>query len=125
MDVADLRISAIGGPIFGDRDPDYRQVKLPREFFKILYWRERGGEAVKAKGYVLTQSDLINELEALELPEFAVFEVPIGEIGRRTGLVLPASSGPEAAGGGKRTPKAEALEPPRIRRVGSVREIIG
>lgn len=125
VDVADLRVSAIGGPIFGDRDPDYRQVKLPREFFKILYWREQGSEALSAKGYVLTQSDLINELEALELPEFAVFEVPIGEIGRRTGLVLPASSGPEAADGRKRPAKAEALEKPRIRRIGSVREIIG
>jgi len=76
------------------------------------------------KGYVLTQTDLISELEALELPEFAVFEVPIGEIGRRTGLVLPDTSGPEAAVGRKRTPKAEAVALPRIRRVGSAREIL-
>lgn len=124
VDVADLRSSVIGGPIFGDRDPEYRQVKLPREFFKILYWRERNSDALNAKGFVLTQTDLINELEALELPEFAVFEVPIGEIGRRTGLVLPASSGPEAAAGRKRARQAEALEKPKIRRVGSVREII-
>ncbi len=123
--VADLRVSAIGGPIFGDRDPEYRQVKLPREFFKILYWRERGSDALSAKGYVLTQADLINELEALELPEFAVFEVPIGEIGRRSGLVLPAASAPQAAAGRARAAKAEADERPGIRRVGSVREIVG
>ncbi len=121
VDVADLRISAIGGPIFGDRDPEYRQVKLPKEFFKILYWREQGSDALSAKGYVLTQSDLISELEALELPEFAVFEVPIGEIGRRTGLVLSGGSASEAASTGR---KAESQERLKIRRVGSVREIV-
>lgn len=125
VDVADLRISAIGGPIFGTRDPEYRQVKLPKEFFKILYWRERDAETLSAKGYVLTQSDLLNELEALELPEFAVFEVPIGEIARRTGLVLSGGGEPQTAAGARRKArKAEALEKPKIRRVGSAREIL-
>lgn len=124
VSVSDLRVSAIGGPIFGDRDPEYRQVKLPKEFFKVLYWREHGSEALFAKGYVLTQTDLISELEALELPEFAVFEVPLGEIGRRTGLILTASSGPETITGRKRAAKNQALEIPQIRRIASVREII-
>jgi endonuclease G len=123
VDVADLRISVMGGPIFGDRDPEYRQVRLPREFYKILFWRESGNDTLKAKGYVLTQTDLINELEALELPEFAVFEVPIGEISRRTDLILPSAAEPEGieAAGGR---KAEAAAKPSIRRVGSVREIL-
>lgn len=125
VDVADLRISVIGGPIFGDRDPEYRAVKLPKEFYKVLYWRERGSQRLSAKGYVLTQSDLINELEALELPEFAVFEVPIGEISRRTELVIPGAAEPETNTTGKRPGRrTEAAEIVGIRRVGSVREII-
>ena len=124
VDVADLRISVIGGPIFGDRDPEYRQVRLPKEFYKILYWRERGSAALKAKGYVLTQTDLINELEALELPEFAVFEVPIGEISRRTDLVLPGAAEPEAISPGRGARKPESTGKPSIRRVASAREIL-
>ena len=125
VSVASLRISAIGGPIFGDHDPEYRQVKLPREFFKILYWRETGSDTLHAKGYVLTQTDLINALEALELPAFAVFEVPIGEIGRRTSLHLPAPTARKSAGGPKRPLKPEAIDTAEIRRVSSVREILG
>lgn len=125
VDVANLRISVIGGPIFGDRDPEFRQVKLPKEFYKILYWSERGSDTVNAKGFVLTQSDLISELEALELPEFAVFEVPIGEISRRTNLILPSTNEPEAVPAKRRGRNAEAVEKPQIRRIGSVREIIG
>jgi endonuclease G len=124
VDVADLRVSVIGGPIFGDLDPEYRQVRLPKEFYKILYWRERGNAVLKAKGYVLTQTDLINELEALELPEFAVFEVPIGEISRRTDLILPTAAEPEGIEAASAR-KAEAAANPRIRRVGSAREILG
>lgn len=100
-------------------------MKLPKEYFKILYWRERHAETLNAKGYVLTQTDLISDLEALELPEFAVFEVPIGEIGRRTGLVLSGGGASEAVSASRKARKAEAEEKPNIRRVGSVREIIG
>ena len=116
-DVADLRISVIGGPVLQADDRVYRGVKLPREFYKILYYREAGQAAMKAKGYVLTQKDLINELEALELPEFAVFEVPIAEIGRRTGLSLQTVRAAR-----RRSP--QAVETERIRRVASVREIV-
>lgn len=123
-EVAALRLSVMGGPIFQSDDREYRGIKLPREFFKILYYHETDGGALQAKGYVLTQKDLINELEALELPEFAVFQVPIDEIGRRSGLSFPSGSAPQPApsrGGGRRP---EAVEETRIRRIGSTREIV-
>ena len=123
-EVEALRVSLIGGPVLQADDREYRGVKLPREFFKILYYREADQEGLKARGYVLTQKDLINELEALELPEFAVFEVPIGEIGRRAGLSLPTASTPGGAGRRGRGRRAEAVEAPKIRRVASVSEII-
>ena len=89
-DVDRLRISVIGGPIFSERDPEYRQVKLPKEFYKILYWHERGDSSLQAKGYVLTQSDLLNELEALELPEFAEGKVDTTFIER---VMMPPKQG--------------------------------
>jgi endonuclease G, mitochondrial len=86
VDVADLRVSVMGGPILSAQDPEYRGVKLPRQFWKIIYFRESGKAAVRAKGYVLTQADLLNRLEVLELPDFAVYEVPVAKIGDMTGL---------------------------------------
>lgn len=115
IDVADLRISVIGGPIFGARDLHYREVRLPREFFKILYWRERGSDSLKSKGYVLTQTDLLHKLRVLELPEFAVFEVPIDQISHRTGLIFSSIPGSGS----------KAVAKPQIRRVSSAREILG
>jgi len=93
---------------------------LPRQFWKVLYFREAAAESVQARGYVLTQADLLSGLEALELPEFAVFEVPIPRIAEMAGLSLFAGAAVAAVGRRRRRG-----EPGIIRRIGSVREILG
>lgn len=110
----------MAGPIFAENDPVYRGVKLPKQFWKAIYFRETGDRALKAKTYVLTQSDLLNELEALELPEFSVYEVPISKIAEMTGLLLPSASEEPTYGRGK---EAKVLISDRIRRIASVTEI--
>lgn len=125
VDVRDLRISVLGGPLFSNTDPVYREVRLPKQFWKILYYREVGGASIQAKGYVLTQADLLTGLEALELPEFAVFEVPIARIAEMTGLELLAGAAAVEAVGRRRRRGSPATEAATIRRIGSVREILG
>jgi endonuclease G, mitochondrial len=88
VDVEDLRITVMGGPIFSPADPVYRGVQLPQEFWKAIYFRETGNSAITAKGYVLTQADLLDQSEVLQLPEFSVYEVPISKISEMTGLSL-------------------------------------
>ena len=66
-----------------------------------------------AKGYVLTQEDLLSPLEALELPEFSVYEVPVGQIGEMTGLRLRADD-----------PGPVGVREAGVRRIDSVRTII-
>lgn len=124
VDVRDLRVSVLGGPLFSSTDPVYRGVRLPKQFWKILYFREAGAESVQARGYVLTQADLLTGLEALELPEFTVFEVPIARIAEMTGLDLFAGVAVETVGRRRRR-REPATEAGTIRRVGSVREILG
>lgn len=97
---------------------------MPKQFWKILYFREAGAESVQARGYVLTQADLLTGLEALELPEFAVFEAPITRIAEMTGLDLFAGVAVETVGRRRRRGES-ATEAGAIRRVGSVREILG
>jgi endonuclease G, mitochondrial len=88
VDIEDLRITVMGGPIFSDSDPVYRGIQLPKEFWKAIYFQEVGSSAISVKSYVLTQVDLLNPIEALELPEFSVYEVPISKIIEMTGLSL-------------------------------------
>ena len=87
--VTDLKISVIAGPIFSEDDQEYRGEHIPKEFWKIIYFGEEGSDALHAKAYMLTQQDLISDMEAFELPEFAVYEVPIEDIEYYTGLELP------------------------------------
>jgi endonuclease G len=125
VDVEDLRVSVIGGPIFADNDPIYREIKLPKQFWKIIYFREAGNPAIRAKGYVLTQADLLNQLEVLELPKFEVYEVPIPRIGEMIGLSLAVGTAPKGRAPRRdRRPEAEPAGQAAIRRIASISEVV-
>jgi endonuclease G len=82
VDVTDLKVSVFGGPVFQDDDRVYRGTPLPREYWKILAFNEQG--QLKSRAFLLTQN--LNQLEALELDEFRVFQVSVTEIEARTRL---------------------------------------
>lgn len=85
VDVEDLRVSVFGGPVFRDDDREFRGVKIPREFYKVLVFKEAG--VLKSKAFLLTQN--LDQLEALDLDEFRVFEVTLAEIEQRCDFVFP------------------------------------
>ncbi|APX04092.1 DNA/RNA non-specific endonuclease [Arthrobacter sp. QXT-31] len=85
VDVQDLRVSVFGGPVFQANDRIYRGVPLPREYWKIVAFVEDG--QLQGRAFLLTQN--LNQLEALELDEFRVFQVAVREIQERTRLVFP------------------------------------
>lgn len=85
VDVEDLKISVFGGPVFRDDDREYQGIQIPREFFKVIAFRESG--ALKARGFLLTQS--LDQLELLDLDEFRVFQVTLAEIEERCGFKFP------------------------------------
>lgn len=85
VDVEDMKISAFGGPVFNADDRVYRGVKLPREYWKVLAFLDGG--KLKARAFLLTQN--LNQLEALELDEFRVFQTSLTDIEERTGLRFP------------------------------------
>jgi endonuclease G len=84
IEVDKLRVSLFGGPVFHEDDQLYRNTKLPREFWKIIVFGEN--QVLKAKGFLLTQN--LDELEALELDNFKVYQVSIEEIETRCGLLF-------------------------------------
>lgn len=120
VDIENLKVSVLGGPIFGDNDPVHRGVRLPQSYWKAIYYRERGQSTVRIRAYVLTQADLLSELEVLELPEFAVFEISVNQLQDLTGLNILNAKTPRQTG-----PGVESLgEDGGIRRIRSVNEII-
>jgi len=98
VDVEDLKVSLFGGPVFAADDRAYRGVRLPREFWKVIVFREAG--ELRARAFLLTQA--LDHLELLDLDEFRVFQVRVPEIEARTGLRLPevlrAADAPEQPG---------------------------
>ncbi|MEU9154329.1 DNA/RNA non-specific endonuclease [Streptomyces sp. NPDC048417] len=87
VDVDDLKVSVFGGPVLQDDDRVYRDVKIPREFWKVIAFVERG--ELKAKAFLLTQN--LDQLEALDLDEFRVFQVTLDEIEERAHIRFPTA----------------------------------
>ena len=87
VDVDNLKVSVFGGPIFRNDDRVFRGVKIPREFFKVLAYIENG--KLEARAFLLTQS--LEQLEVLDLNQFRVFQVALGEIETRCGFKFPTN----------------------------------
>ncbi|CCH29994.1 DNA/RNA non-specific endonuclease [Actinosynnema sp. NPDC047251] len=85
VEVDDLRVSVYGGPVFQADDRVFRGVRLPREYWKVVAFVEQG--VLKARAFVLTQN--LNQLEALELDEFRVFQVKLTDVEARCGFTFP------------------------------------
>jgi endonuclease G, mitochondrial len=90
VDVENLRISVAGGPVLHDDDLDYRGIKIPREFWKVIAFKDTEDSKFKAKAYILSQNNLLNDLEVLELDPFKLFEVSLDELENRTDLNFSA-----------------------------------
>ncbi|MFI8829922.1 DNA/RNA non-specific endonuclease [Streptomyces afghaniensis] len=105
VDVDDLRISVFGGPVFQDDDRVYRDVPVPREFYKVIVFTQNG--ELKVRAFLLTQN--LDQLEALELDEFRVFQVTLGEVEDRTRVRFPAAL---HKGDTLHVPEAAADRPP-------------
>jgi endonuclease G len=118
--VDDLRLSIFGGPLLKDTDFPYRDVLVPRSFWKLIAYVEGG--ALKAKAYVLTQDDLEVKLEALGLEPFKLYQVSLADLARRTGLKWPGLAGADTM-----APSPEALAAdgavPQVRRIERADEI--
>ncbi|WP_228815084.1 DNA/RNA non-specific endonuclease [Nocardia cyriacigeorgica] len=85
VDLDNLRVTIIAGPIFHDDDRSYRGFRIPREFFKIITYITNG--RLHSRAFLLTQN--LDQLEALDLDEFRTYQVTVTEIEKRTQLTFP------------------------------------
>ncbi|MFV0492663.1 MAG: DNA/RNA non-specific endonuclease [Pseudorhodobacter sp.] len=85
----DIRVSVIAGPIFRPDDPEYRGAKIPRDYWKLVaYIGDDGGLA--AACFLLSQSDLLSDIEAIDFDPFRLYQISVAELGERTALGFEA-----------------------------------
>jgi DNA/RNA endonuclease G (NUC1) len=87
VDVDDLKVSVYGGPVFHEDDRLFRNVRVPREFWKVIAFVQNG--VLRASAFLLTQNIVVTE--ALDLDEFRVFQVAVTEVEARARFQFPQS----------------------------------
>lgn len=78
VDVENLKVSVIAGPILKANDLEYRGIKIPRAFWKLIAFVEDG--ELKVKAYVLSQDNLLDDIEALDLDPFRLWQVSLSDL---------------------------------------------
>jgi endonuclease G, mitochondrial len=91
------RLAVFAGPVLGPDDPPYRGIQIPLRFWKVVAFLQDG--ALAATGYVLDQTPLVHDVDAVlaqaaaageppPLGAFRTFQVPIADIAVLAGVDL-------------------------------------
>lgn len=80
-----FRASVFSGPVLAKGDTPYRDIPLPREFWKVAVMVNEATGSLSATGYLLSQAGLIKNLEFVYGP-YKTYQVPISLIESKTGL---------------------------------------
>lgn len=82
-----LKVSVFTGPVLSDGDPEYRGVRIPREFWKVVVMVNAQTGRLSATGYLLSQADSLTDIEFL-FGEFRTYQVSLAVIEGKTGLAF-------------------------------------
>jgi endonuclease G len=93
----DRKLAVFAGPILDPDDPPYRGIQIPLRFWKIVAFVQDG--ALAATGYILDQTPLVHDRDAVlaaaaaageapPLGAFRTFQVPIADIAVLAGVDL-------------------------------------
>jgi endonuclease G len=91
-DTHEFKASVFTGPVFADNDPWHRELtQIPQAYWKVAVMLKEEGDKVKmsATGYVLSQADLVSDLEFVYGP-FKTYQVPLKRLARIARLELSA-----------------------------------
>ncbi|WP_222041761.1 DNA/RNA non-specific endonuclease [Rhizobium laguerreae] len=84
-DLKDLKLSVVGGPVFGTEDIEYRDALIPRSFWKMIAYLGKD-DRLRCAAFILSQEKLLNDLESLDLDPFRIYQVSLAELARKTEL---------------------------------------
>ena len=72
--------------IFKENDRMYRGIQIPREFWKIIGLVGESGHQMSATAYLLSQANMIRDLEEFVFGPFRIFQVGIATLESKTCL---------------------------------------
>lgn len=82
----DRRMTVFTGPIFTPADPKYRDVLIPKRFWKVAVVSRPNGQ-LASLGFIVDQEDLIRQVVSFDATSVAkTFQVPVRQIEQATGL---------------------------------------
>ncbi|MEV4538703.1 DNA/RNA non-specific endonuclease [Asanoa sp. NPDC049518] len=116
-----LRANVYTGPIFHPHDPIYREVRIPRAYWKVVAVATT--EAVHATAYLIEQTDLLDalerEAEQSPLGPYRTYQIQVSDAEARTGIDF----GPLRTFDPMRPPARDAEQqgPVELRKLGDVR----
>jgi endonuclease G, mitochondrial len=85
-DVTNIRLSVFSGPVLEPEDPFYRrEYQIPRAFWKVVAFIDRERQALRSCAFLLRQDHLLENFE-FSAGRHAMFQTPVTDIERRTGL---------------------------------------
>lgn len=80
------KLCIFNGPVFRQNDKKYRDVQIPKEFWKVVVFESDDGEP-SAVAFILSQAALIEELkEELEVGEYKTVQVSMRDMEAKTKL---------------------------------------
>ncbi|BDZ63982.1 DNA/RNA non-specific endonuclease [Agromyces mangrovi Wang et al. 2018] len=116
-EATDARISVFTAPVLRRTDPEYRGIRVPLSFWKVVAWVS--GEALVSAAFLLDQTPQLNADELARrmglvgdvvppLGPFRTFQVPVADVAAVAGVDLGDLVAADVLG-------AQALRPRRIR----------
>lgn len=75
-DTLDFRASVFTGPVFGDHDPEYRNVRIPSAYWKLAVMVRSDSDRLSATAYLVSQSDLLTHVE-FAFGQFKTYQIPV------------------------------------------------
>lgn len=88
-EVKNLRLSVLGGPIFGEDDTPYRGALVPKSFWKLIAY-VGADDRLRCAAFVLSQEDLVRDLETIDFDPFRLHQVTVSDLAARTDLGFAA-----------------------------------
>ena len=80
-----MKATVFTGPVLTKKDPAYRGIKLPQQFWKVAVMVTDAGK-LHATAYILSQADMITGLSFALFGEFRTYQIPLVDLERMTQL---------------------------------------
>ncbi|WP_353807493.1 DNA/RNA non-specific endonuclease [Agromyces sp. SYSU T00194] len=108
-DATGARISVFTAPVLRPTDPEYRGIRVPLAFWKVVAWTSGG--ALASAGFLLDQTPLLNADELARrmavpagtdavppLGPFRTFQVPVADVAAVSGVAFGDLAGADVLG---------------------------